>query len=333
LDVDTIDLQNALVDIKGSFEPIALTFRIGRQELQLGKQRLVSPLDWANTRRTFDAARAIVEAGNWRVDGFWSKSVSVKKYSFNTSSDSGVDFFGAFASGKVGLSETAVDLYWLGLEREDATFGDVTGEEARQTLGARVGGEFGGESADFDTEFSYQYGEHASRDIRAYMFAGQLGYSFRSAVTSPRVYVGFDYASGDDDPADDKVGTFNQLFPLGHAYLGFIDIVGRQNIMDLSEGISFAPHQRVRLAGAGHSFWRADTSDALYHAGGGVVRSGDSGESRYVGFEVDLMGSYRFNRHHILSGGFSHLFAGRFIEESGSAEDIDFVFIAFQTTF
>ena len=139
--------------------------------------------------------------------------------------------------------------------------------------------------------------------------------------------------SGDDDPSDNKVQTFDQLFPLGHAYLGFIDIIGRQNIVDFNQGFSFQIVPRMKLGMDGHFFWRASASDALYNAGGRVVRAGDSGDSKRVGSEIDLTWRYGFNRHTLLVIGYSHFFAGKFISQSGSDEDIDFGYIMLQYTF
>ena len=42
--------------------------RVGRQELLFGSQRLVSTLDWANTRRTFDGVRIFRTGEQWDVD-------------------------------------------------------------------------------------------------------------------------------------------------------------------------------------------------------------------------------------------------------------------------
>lgn len=58
IDQDHSDLLNAFVDVKlGSINDNPIYGRIGRQELLYGSQRLVSPLDWANTRRTFEGAK------------------------------------------------------------------------------------------------------------------------------------------------------------------------------------------------------------------------------------------------------------------------------------
>ena len=64
---------------------------------------------------------------------------------------------------------------------------------------------------------------------------------------SPRAYLEFDYASGDKKPGG-NVGTFNQLFPNGHSYLGYIDYIGRQNIISSSAGISVTPLRDLTLS-------------------------------------------------------------------------------------
>ncbi len=332
LDVDSIDLQNAFLDLKRPFQDGSFTVRSGRQELQFGKQRLVSPLNWSNTRpRMFDGFRGILKQGAWRVDGFWTRFVRVQKYSFNQN-DSGTDFFGLYATGKL-PAKLAVDLYWLGLDRKQSVWGGVSGEELRHSMGAHLVGPVSDTPLDFDLETTYQFGDHETRDIRAFMFASQLGYKLPDLPGAPRVYLGFDYASGDEDPLDAKVNTFNQLFPLGHAYFGFIDIVGRQNIIDLTPGLSLKPGNPLTLRFDLHFFWRADLNDAFYHAGGGIVRAADPLLSRRVGSEMDWTLQYRMNRHHVFTGGYSHFFPGPFIEESGSAEGINFGYIMVQYTF
>jgi hypothetical protein len=59
IDVNHSDLQNAFVDLKvGELRDHPIYLRYGRQELYYGSQRLVSALDWANTRRTFQGGKA-----------------------------------------------------------------------------------------------------------------------------------------------------------------------------------------------------------------------------------------------------------------------------------
>lgn len=74
LDVDELALQQAFADI---ILPVGesgkLTLRPGRQMLLYGKQRLVSPLDWANTMRTWQGIQGIIDFHDWKISGFWTE--------------------------------------------------------------------------------------------------------------------------------------------------------------------------------------------------------------------------------------------------------------------
>jgi hypothetical protein len=289
-------------------------------------------LNWSNTRRTWDAARAIVNHEGLRVDGFWSRFAPVKKYSFNSSGNSGIELYGLHATGTAS-SAVSFDVYWLGFDKDKASFHGFAAPEKRDTVGARFSGEISDLGADFDAEAAYQFGSHGERDVRSSFFAGQVGYPFSNVVTNPRIYTGLDFGSGDDDLDDNRLGTFNPMFPLGHAYLGYADLIGRQNIVDWNAGLSFFPLEKLKVQADGHNFWRHSDKDALYNPGGSVVRSGDSGDSQYVGFEIDFTLSRPVNRYFVVVGGYSHIFSGAFIEESGPSDDIDFAYLILQFTF
>lgn len=331
LDEDSLDLLNAFADLSADLGPTALTLRAGRQELSYGKQRLISPLDWANARRTFDGARLLTRTGDWKVDAFVTRLVQVQQHDFNDG-DSGRDLYGVYATRPIAPWQATLDAYALGVQRDQAKFGAITGDEERTTLGTRLGGKCA-QGIDYDLEGGYQLGEVGAADVAAWFVASQVGYAVPDCPLKSRWFLGYDYASGDEDPADQDVGTFNQLFPLGHAYFGGIDMVGRQNISDVSVGVSFVPAAKLTLRLEGHQFARAENTDALYDAGGNVVRAGDAGTSREVGQEVDVVADYKVNPQLGLQAGYCHFFAGRFIEQSGAAEDIDFAYASAQLTF
>jgi hypothetical protein len=321
IDVDSLDLHQAFVDLTAG----AFTLRPGRQELLYGKQRLISPLDWANTRRTFDGGKIMYKEGAWQVDAFGTRPVIVKKYDEN-SSYSDQEFYGVYATHKIS-GQLNYDVYALGLDKEGVRFGAVTNgaDESRYTIGTRVWGMCPKSALDYDVEAAWQFGDYADQDIAAWMLAIEAGYTWDTSW-KPRAWLGFDYASGDDDPSDGDLGTFNQLFPLGHAFLGYIDTVGRQNIVDYSGGLSVKPRSNLTLKLDGHVFQRVEKEDALYNAGGAVVRAGDTGSSRDVGQEVDLLARYELDRHTSVLLGYSRFFAGNFIKQSGPSEDTDFVY-------
>ena len=49
--------------------------RVGRQEIDLGSQRLLGAAEWANDRNTFDGVKAFWKSKTWDVEGFWTRPV------------------------------------------------------------------------------------------------------------------------------------------------------------------------------------------------------------------------------------------------------------------
>ena len=323
MDVDTADLLNAFVDLNIPLKKMDLTLRVGRQELNFGKNRLVSPLPWANSYRHWDGFSLLASYKDWKAHGFATRFVPVDKYDFNEV-DTDHDFYGLYLTYKKNL-----DLYYFGRRKEQR---GKPGNE-RHTLGFRYGEKIGDTGFDYDFEAAYQFGTVGSNDVSAFMLGSRLGYTFANVDWKPQTWLSVELGSGDNNPADNSVGTFDQLFPLGHAYLGYIDIVGRQNIVDFNQGIGIKPMPKLGVKLGNHVFWRADNDDALYNAGGGVARASGSSNEKFVGVETDLTINYKFNSH--LSGllGYSHFFAGEFIEDTGKSKDIDFIYLQLKFTF
>ncbi len=333
LDVDTLALEQAFVDVKLDLaDDVSLTVRPGRQVFSFGKQRLVSPLPWANTLRRWDGISAVLDAWDWQFTPFWSQFVPVRKHDFNQA-DAQTEFYGIYATGAVHGTNANADVYFLGLDRDGpVTFNGTIGSEQRYTIGGRVFGNTGDSGFDYDVEAAYQFGEVGAGDISAYMFATQLGYTAANFWSAPRFFIGFDYATGDDASGGD-VETFNPLFPLAHAYYGFGDFVGRQNAIDFNFGATLKPLDKLTLGASVHALFLENDNDALYNAGGAVVRPATPGASKDIGIELDFTASYAFDRHLTALAGYSHIFAGDFLSDTGSSSDLDFLYLQVQFTF
>ena len=207
------------------------------------------------------------------------------------------------------------ELYLLYLDRDPASWPiEAAGDEERYTAGTRF--YTNPKPWDFDVEADYQFGDYSDGDIAAWSVATEAGHTFESDL-SPRLFVGLDVASGDRDPGDGDLNTFNQLFPLGHAYLGYIDVIGRQNIIDAHPGIELTLAQekqyakKLTLRADYHVFWRQSGDDALYNAGGGVQRAPGGSDERFVGSEIDLMLTWQIERHTQAYFGYSHFLRRR----------------------
>jgi hypothetical protein len=328
--VDSLDLENAFADVMLPLHGGAtFTLRGGRQELLFGAQRLVGPSDWSNVRRTFQGVSGIVDAGHWSVTPFWTELVVVRPHAFDEASP-GHKLYGVYAS-RADTGTAASELYWLGVDNASASFNGTSGRERRQTIGGRVSRAATSARADFDVEAAGQFGTVGADRIRASMLSLNGGYTF-AARLKPRAFATMDFASGDGQ-AGGQVGTFNQLYPTNHAYLGNEDYVGRQNIISPSGGVTLRPASNLTVSLTHFSFWRASIHDALYNSSGSVLRPGAGTAARYIGAETDLVATYQFDRHLLGYASYNHFFPGDFIRKTGPARPSDYVYGALQYTF
>ena len=330
---DFAALQNAFAEIRYPTDAFTVGAQGGRREMQIGVQRLVSPLDWSNLRRTFDGASAYVKGEGWEAEGFWSRPVVVRRAKFNKSGNEG-QFYGLHGTVPIADSGLAADAYWFGLDLATPRANNGTkGPVDRHTIGGRIYGVIPHTPLEVDLEGAGQFGSIGNESISAGMVSLLLTWPFESIPLEPAVFVGYDYASGDGGD-DGKVGTFDQLFPLGHSYLGLIDYVARQNENAIQAGFFFKPVERGVLKLNVLSFWLADVNDALYNAGGIPIRLNPNASSKHVGTEIDLTFNYRFSVLGLSTQiGYSHFFTGDYLAESGPDKDSDFFWAQLVYTF
>ena len=331
VDRDLFALENAFVDFNTDVgEDGTLTVRVGRRQFQLGKQRLVSPLPWANALRRWDGVSGIYQDRGWTTRAFWSLFAPTDSDGFNEP-DPDLPFWGVYASGNPGPF-AVMDVYYLGYgNRTSPTWNGTTGDETRQTLGVRVNGTFR-PGFDYDAETAYQFGSVGDGSVSAYMIGSEIGYRLTEVPWRPRLLVGFDLGSGDDRPGGD-VEVFNQLYPLGHAYLGLADVVGRQNVVAASVGVETQPVRGATVGARGFWFSRHSTADAVYGVGGRVFRPGGGTDAKSIASEIDIWWRQKIDRYTSTLVGYSRVFAGDFIKDSGPAENTDFFYIELQYRF
>ena len=67
-----------------------------------------------------------------------------------------------------------------------------------------------------------------------------IGYTF-DAAWKPRIGVEYNYVSGDGDPLDGDIGTFQNLFPTNHKFYGFMDVFSWQHMHNPAISLKAAP--------------------------------------------------------------------------------------------
>lgn len=320
IDKNHTDMLNLFADVKlGQFMDGPAYLRVGRQELLYGSQRLISTLDWANTRRTFQGVKTFWQTPAFNLDAFWVRPMVTEPNQFDNW-DKDRNFVGLWGTYKA-IPGQVLDLYYLSLidnrnvSPANITQGNVLqGDSVLHTIGARWVGDY--ERILYELEGMYQFGKRSHLDISAFSIASGVGYQLPLPM-NPQFWLRYDFASGDKNHRDGRSNTFNQLFPFGHYYFGYIDQVGRQNIHDFNAQFTLHPQPWVTFLGQYHRFYLANKRDYLYNAAGaGTIRDITGQSGRHVGDEIDFTINFHLSRHQDVLLGYSKLFTGEFLKNT-----------------
>jgi hypothetical protein len=306
-----LDLRMAFADLGSATAPVAA--RIGRQELVYGEQRLVGHVGWANAARTFDAAKLTFRAQTFSVDAFAASVVRTLADGFDRSG-AGNRFAGVHATTTAFLPQAAVEPY--GFWKRDVNLRGELGTVADlelSTIGVRLAGRMPAR-LDYGIEMAIQRGGLGSEQVRAWAGHWQLRESF-PGPGAVRLTGEYNFASGDTDPADGVRGTFDQLYPTPHDKTGLADQIGWKNIHHARAGVEFTPRKGLPVATNYHSWWLAETRDALYNTGSVVLARAPSGPvDAHVGQEIDVQVTHALRPHLALAAGYAYIAPGAFLK-------------------
>ena len=301
------DFLNLFVDLKLTD---STTVRVGRQELVYGAQRTVSPLDWANTRRTFEGVKVMYNSGDWAIDGFYTGFVPPKSNDFDRG-DYKQDFYGVYGVYS-GLCDATVDFYYLGYD--DQRPGAITSDFSLHTLGLRLNGSRGDWLYEF--EGAPQFGRQSGLSLNHMAGFATVGLGRKlDMMWSPTLWFYYDYASGNNLGGD--FNRYNQLFPLAHKYLGFIDATQRSNIESPNVRLTMNPTKRLKLLVWYYHLMANQDTDIVPSIGGTPAQSTSSKD---WGDELDLLAKYQLTPRSDVLFGYSHFWAGNKILGTSDAD-------------
>lgn len=298
-------------DVRNMYFDVAitdsLTARVGRQDFLYGAQRVVSPLDWANTRRAFDGVKTTytgVDLWNW--DFFYGNLVNVQVDQFDRSNYD-VSLYGAYGVYS-GLDVGDLDVYYIGYDNQALGF-------SRHNLGTRVNG-----SRDrwlYELEGAFQFGDDNGDDVTEGFFTLGAGRKM-DHCWNPVLWGYFDYATGDDGNV--RMGNVGQdeFFPLTHKYLGFIDSVLRSNVIAPNVLFTFEPMEHTKFL-IWYYHFRAENDGVVIPGVGNAPQSVGAG-NRVLGNELDLLGNFQLTDNSSLLIGFSQFWRGNRITGNNDAQ-------------
>ncbi|MGH9174802.1 MAG: alginate export family protein, partial [Vicinamibacterales bacterium] len=243
--------------------------------------RLIGEVEWSTFERAFDGVRFDVDRPRWHTTAavLWPTQGG-----FEESANPTID--------KVRIGTTSVTArlrrsHELELfathyrdSRDIAARPDNTGipttsiDVSVTTVGASHVGTYAAAAGRVDTLVwvSGQVGDWYGDDHRAWSLMAEGGYHW-TFPWQPWVRAGLQYASGDDDPADLRHGTFFPLLPSSRPDL-LAATFAQMNLRDLFVQVRATPHARVTLQGSVHRLSLANAGDRWYSGSGATARRG-----------------------------------------------------------
>lgn len=320
-DATGIDMLQAFADLDLPLgENAHMVVRGGRALTPLGSERLVGTRYGPNVPQAFDGVRLSLRYQGVQAELIGVKPVAPGPDDFDDRTSSTKRLRGVYATVPV-ADGLAVDTYWLDYRNEAARFAQAVGDEKRRTYGVRIFGERGGWA--WNWEAMLQRGHFESARIRAWSLATETAYRFEDAPLAPRLRLRANVASGDGNPTDNILGTFNPMFPKGK-YFGELSPIGPYNIANIHPSIDFDLGGGVSFDLAGVAYWRASRRDGVYDVPGQLLRTG-AANARFIGAQTEAVLGWQVSS--VFSAGLSaSLFLpGGFIRETGRARTIGMV--------
>ena len=311
-DVNRFDLAQGFIEIGTPVGPGLGAFRVGRQEMSFGSSRLVSVRESPNARRSFDGIRAFWSAPDRRIDVFYAEPVSTQPGAFDDRRNSAQALWGAYAT-TVLAGPLKADVYWLGYRNDRAAFASIRGREERHTIGTRLFGAWNG--FDWDVEAMAQFGRIGLSAIRAWSLASDVGYRF-DAPLRPRLGLKANISSGDRNPRDRELQTFNALYPR-LPYFSEANLVAPTNLMDVQPYLSIQPIESLTLGIGVDWLWRQTTADAIYAPTLTAYPGTAGAPGRYVGHQVIVDAAWRATDQLTITGQFVHFTPGATLRNAG----------------
>ncbi|MEM9194088.1 MAG: alginate export family protein [Myxococcota bacterium] len=292
--------------------------RAGRQEINLGGQRMIGALNWANAARSFDAIRGHVQLGGVALDGFASmirppETMMVQQTIDGMPEEIEVESDGDYLAGAYLVAPLSEDMSLDGyvLYRHDSATATAP-ERSRDivAVGTRVHGSAG--PLRLDVEGIVQSGDSNGSSHLAFGGAADVGYALDIALPTT-VTAGIAYGSGD---SGGDVDEFENFFPTNHKFYGVLDLFGLRNMVNAQGIVALAPSGvPLSLRFLFHQFWLAEKSGRWSDAPGRTLGQSDTLSSAALGSEIDTVITYK-----PLEGLSFQLGGGVFVPQAGARQ-------------
>jgi Alginate export len=311
-------VQQGFLELKEELGPTQMTTRLGRQEITLGSARFVWVNDSSNIRTTQDGARVHFDYPSFgTLDLMYTRPTNPVIPAFDDW-DSHAGTFGAVYASQSLLPNKAFnfDEYYFFRHNIGAQYAGLTGNEDRDTVGGRLWGTFG--SLKYDSDFAYQFGTYAGKDISAFGTSTRALYTLESVVWQPGLQFQTSYFSGSGPPGSNTIGTFAAPFPRATS-LNYAGLETLENLVEAYPALVVNPAPNLAFRFGPEVLWRASVFDAVYISRATPLPATMSAKDRasYIGTNLIATASWNVTANINVFAEYLHELAGPAITLAG----------------
>lgn len=297
--------------------------RLGRQEIFYGSHRLFTFREGPNTRLAFDAAVVKYTSEKKKTDVFVLTPVQSRENVFDDKSfqDAIVGMYSTYTFVPKALM---LDYYSMSFHSNRRKYHYISGKENRQIAGIRLFSE--NEKFNYELEAAYQTGKFNDLRIRAYGLAADVNYKL---IPKYKLIagIGSNYMSGDKNPNDNQLNTYNTLF--SKPPYGLTAPIGASNLVNVNPYVKLNPVKKLHVFVTAYFLWRQSHQDGTYSPGAVEVRPNPgmlfASTEKEIGTLLVLETNYTVNRHLLFGLDASRFFAGDYVKETGKGKNISYV--------
>jgi hypothetical protein len=303
---DILGVHQAYADITASE---SLKFKLGRQILNYGDQLLISPLEWQNNGRTFDAAKGTMTHAYGKTEVFYSL-IDYGAGQNNTNRKDDDEFYGIYSSLALNKTINEMDLYALRLEKNknlnhNSSPSPLEDQRAVNTYGLRLKKSMPGFIYRLEMSLqstTYHNPNQSKVKKTPFQINPEIGYSSNDRLW--KIELQYFLASP----------HFDQLFPLSHEYLGYADLLGRRNVQGYGLRIVNQTTEKLAMQFDAQSFSRKSRKEGAFKIDG-ITEYQSPSNSLSIGNEFDLTLNYTLAPKNKLIAGFAHFIPGSYLKE------------------
>jgi hypothetical protein len=325
-DRDDLDWGNLFAEVTRGFPGSRAVARYGRQELLFGRERIVSPSDWSNVRRSFEGTVVEIQQQAMELTAMYLHPIVVSQTDQNLP-DNRTAFYGGYLAWR----RTPPNVFEAYVLDKRIDMNGAVRRAHRTMIGARIVQPLIAHWK-AEIEAGVQFGSKGDTSISASMVATDFTRAWKGRW-SPSITLGADRSSGTGAGKSAQSGTWDVFYALAHRYVGYADVLGRRNVTELRAVAQAAPASTLRLCASGHIFRRTSADDAMYDAGGDVARASIPGASMELGTELDVTAQWRLQRHLRIDGGAAVFTPGQFMKDTGAAQQYTWAFASLTAIF